>query len=57
MEYTELGKSGLKVSRVCLGCLGFGKPTARHPWALGEEESERILSRAAKLGVNFLIRR
>ena len=53
MEYTELGKSGLKVSRVCLGCLGFGKPTARHPWALGEEESERILSRAAKLGVNF----
>lgn len=53
MEYTELGKSGLKVSRVCLGCLGFGKPTARHPWALGEEESERILSRAAELGVNF----
>ena len=53
MEYTELGKSGLKVSRVCLGCLGFGKPTARHPWALGDEESERILSRAAKLGVNF----
>lgn len=53
MEYTQLGESGLKVSRVCLGCLGFGKPTARHPWALGEEESERILSRAAELGVNF----
>lgn len=53
MEYTLLGTSELKVSRICLGCLGFGKPTARHPWALGEAESEEILTRASELGVNF----
>ncbi len=54
MQYTRLGRSGLDVSRVCLGCMGFGESgRGRHEWAVGEDESRAIIGRALELGVNF----
>ena len=52
MEYTRLGKSGLKVSRVCLGMMSYGDPE-RQKWALTEDEAEPIVRRAADAGVTF----
>ena len=41
MEYAELGKSGIKVSRFCLGCMSFGDPASKmHAWTLNADESE-----------------
>ena len=54
MEYTTLGRSGLKVSRLCLGCMTFGTPEqGTHPWTLPETESRPIIRRALDLGINF----
>jgi aryl-alcohol dehydrogenase-like predicted oxidoreductase len=53
MQYTRLGRSGLKVSRLCLGCMTYGAPTERWPWALSEEASRPFIRRALELGVNF----
>ena len=58
MEYTKLGNTGLDVSRICLGCMGFGivpeKPTmGSHDWVINEEDSRAIIKRAIELGVNF----
>jgi 1-deoxyxylulose-5-phosphate synthase len=54
MEYTRLGKSGLKVSRLCLGCMTYGVPErGSHPWSLDEEQSRPLLTRALELGINF----
>lgn len=53
MEYTRLGKTGLKVSRICLGTMTYGKPTDRWPWALNEEESRPFIKKALELGINF----
>jgi len=54
MEYVKLGKSGLKVSRVCLGCMTYGVPTrGAHLWTLDEEQARPILKRALELGINF----
>ncbi len=54
MEYTNLGKSGLKVSRLCLGCMSFGVPErGAHPWTLTEEQSRPLVARALELGFNF----
>ena len=45
MEYRRLGNSDLIVSRICMGCMGFGSPAAgQHSWTLGEEESREIIS-------------
>ena len=52
MEYTTLGETGLKVSRICLGCMGFGTPSWRD-WVLDEVESRPLLERAIDLGINF----
>jgi 1-deoxyxylulose-5-phosphate synthase len=52
MEYTRLGKSGLKVSQLCLGTMGFGTPTWR-PWVLDETSSRPILQAALDRGINF----
>ena len=52
MQYTNLGSSGLRVSRLCLGCMGFGTPAWRE-WVLPEEPSRVILKRAIELGFNF----
>jgi aryl-alcohol dehydrogenase (NADP+) len=54
MQYTRLGSEGLKVSRLCLGCMSFGGPDAAgYGWTLGFEDSKRIIDRAVDLGVNF----
>ncbi len=54
MEYTRLGKTGLKVSRLCLGCMTYGEPErGGHPWSLGEEASRPFFARALDLGINF----
>ena len=54
MEYVRLGKSGLKVSRLCLGCMSYGVPErGSHPWTLVEEQSRPFIARAIELGINF----
>jgi len=54
MEYTKLGNTGLDVSRICLGCMGFGDAGRWiHPWVLNEEHSRPILKQALELGINF----
>ncbi|MEY8738431.1 aldo/keto reductase [Bacillales bacterium AN1005] len=55
MKYTKLGNTGLDVSRVCLGTMGFGLPSERWPqkWVLDEEKSRPIIKKALELGINF----
>ena len=53
MEYVRLGNTGMKVSRICLGTMTYGKPTDRWQWALNEEESRPFIKRALELGINF----
>ena len=53
MEYVNLGRTGLKVSRLCLGAMTYGSKTWR-PWVLEEEESRPFLKRALELGINFI---
>jgi aryl-alcohol dehydrogenase-like predicted oxidoreductase len=52
MEYVNLGRSGLKVSRICLGAMTYGTPQWRK-WVLSEEDSRPIIRRALELGINF----
>jgi aryl-alcohol dehydrogenase (NADP+) len=52
MEYTRLGKTGLKVSRICLGCMTYGTPAWRE-WVLDEESSRPFIRRALEMGINF----
>ena len=54
MKYTQLGNSNLKVSRICMGCMGFGDAQrGQHSWTLDEEHSRDIIKRGLELGVNF----
>jgi aryl-alcohol dehydrogenase-like predicted oxidoreductase len=54
MEYVKLGNTGLDISPVCLGCMGFGNPVlGHHTWVLQEEEARPIIKKALDLGVNF----
>jgi len=55
MEYTRLGSTGLKVSRLALGCMSYGDPTtpAAHPWALTEDKAQPFFRQAVDLGVTF----
>ena len=59
MDYVNLGKTGLKVSRICLGCMTYGAPPTgelrpgSHAWTLSEEESQPFLRQALGLGINF----
>jgi aryl-alcohol dehydrogenase-like predicted oxidoreductase len=59
MDYVNLGKTGLKVSRICLGCMTYGSPAVgrllpgRQPWALNEADSQPFLRQALDLGINF----
>ena len=53
MEYTRLGNTGLMVSKLCLGCMTYGRPTDRWPWALNEEQSRPFIQKALELGINF----
>jgi len=52
MEYSNLGSTGLKVSRICLGAMTYGDPAWR-PWILSEEAGRPILKRAIERGINF----
>jgi aryl-alcohol dehydrogenase-like predicted oxidoreductase len=53
MEYVRFGNTGMKVSRICLGTMTYGKLTERWPWALTEEESRPFIRNALELGINF----
>lgn len=54
MEYTKLGRTGLEVSRICLGCMSYGlSERGGHPWVLPEAESRPFIKRALELGINF----
>ena len=53
MEYVRLGSTGLKVSRVCLGCMSYGVATESNPWVLNEEQSRPYIKRALEAGINF----
>ena len=51
MNYTNLGKTGLKVSRICLGCMSYGLEERK--WGLNEEQGRPFIKRALELGINF----
>lgn len=54
MEYTQLGNSSLEVSRICLGCMGFGDAgRGQHSWTLDEKASGEVIKRALDCGINF----
>ncbi|MEI6682084.1 MAG: aldo/keto reductase [Bacteroidota bacterium] len=53
MEYIRFGNTGIKVSRLCLGTMTYGKPTERWPWALTEEQGRPFIQKALELGINF----
>jgi 1-deoxyxylulose-5-phosphate synthase len=54
MNYVKLGRTGLDVSRICLGCMSYGNPaTTTQPWSLGEKESLPFFRQAIELGINF----
>ena len=54
MKYTKLGNSDLNVSRICMGCMGFGDPSrGQHSWTIDEAHTREIIKRGLELGVNF----
>ena len=54
MEFTRLGRTGLQVSRICLGCMTYGDPAlGAHPWTLPEEQSRPLIRAALEAGINF----
>ena len=54
MNYTKLGRTGLDVSRLCLGCMSYGEPDrGNHPWTLGDAASRPFLKKALDVGINF----
>jgi len=54
MEFARLGNTGMKVSRICLGCMGFGDAGRWvHKWVLDEENSRPIIKKALEMGINF----
>lgn len=54
MKYAKLGNSDIEVSKLCVGCMSFGKPSADfHEWTLNPEETEEVVRHALELGINF----
>ena len=54
MDYVKFGNTGMDVSRICLGAMGFGDPNSGfHKWVLEEEESRKVIKSALDLGINF----
>jgi aryl-alcohol dehydrogenase-like predicted oxidoreductase len=53
MEYIKLGKSDLKVSKICLGCMSFGERSEKWPWVLNQEQADEMIKKALDLGINF----
>ncbi len=55
MDYVKLGRTGLDVSRICLGCMTYGVPErGNQPWSLDEEKSRPLIKQGLELGINFL---
>jgi aryl-alcohol dehydrogenase-like predicted oxidoreductase len=53
VEYVRLGNTGMKGSRLCLGCMSFGQRTERWAWALDEDDSRPLIKKALEVGINF----
>jgi aryl-alcohol dehydrogenase (NADP+) len=54
MDYIALGTTGLKVSRICLGCMTYGEPNrGNQPWSIGQEGAEPFFRQALDAGINF----
>src|SRR5690242_19346465 len=54
MEYVKLGRTGLDVSRICLGCMSYGVPDrGNHAWTLDERQSRPFIKQALESGINF----
>ena len=53
MDYTKLGKTEIEVSKVCVGCMSFGKAGTMHDWTLDAEKTEQVVKDALSLGINF----
>ena len=53
MEYTFLGNTDIKISKLCVGCMSFGKAGTMHDWTLDETQTEEVVKRALDLGINF----
>ena len=54
MEYTKLGNTDITVSKICVGCMSFGKAGTMHDWTLDETATESVVRHALDLGINFL---
>lgn len=53
MEYTKLGNTDIEGSKICVGCMSFGKAGTMHDLTLDETESEKMIKHALELGINF----
>lgn len=53
MDYLRFGRTGLEVSRLCLGTMSFGQKTEKRPWVLGLEDARPIFRKAVEAGINF----
>ncbi|MBQ7738499.1 MAG: aldo/keto reductase [Desulfovibrionaceae bacterium] len=54
MRYTTLGPTDIKISRLCMGCMGFGDPTlGHHSWTLDETQTREIIKHGLEQGINF----
>ena len=53
MEYAKLGNTDIEVSKLCVGCMSFGKAGTMHDWTLDEEQSGEVIRHALNLGINF----
>lgn len=53
MEYAYLGKTDLKVSKICVGGMSFGQSQTMHDWTLDKSKTEQVVQHALALGLNF----
>ena len=53
MEYTTLGNTDIQISKLCVGCMSFGKAGTMHDWTLDETGTEKVVKHALSLGINF----
>ena len=53
MEYTTLGNTDIQISKLCVGCMSFGKAGTMHDWTLDETETEKVVKHALSLEINF----
>ena len=53
MEYTKLGNTDIEISKMCVGCMSFGKAGTMHDWTLDEEATEAVVKHVLDQGINF----